>query len=556
MFMAYYSVKDILRLFGFSALYAIFAYIALTYLVFPNGVAAIWPASGVFLAAFLQSPRSQWWVVAIVLGTIDFILETTSGAIPLLTSAVFSLSLTIQAITSAWMLQRYLRQRLQFGTLKEVYTFMLWGCALPVIVFAVPPAIVSTLLLAGDPLSVWLWWSISSGMGVLVICPLLLTWYPDFIMSVRRLPMLRRIELITLLIMIVLITRFVFTTSNPQGAALASYSYLTFPGLLLLAIRFNSSSTIFASFLLALIAIWYDGSTLFDRGNSVIALEAFLLVVIGGALLVAALVTERKQVARELDKHRNDLELLVADRTAKLEDANKEMESFSYSVSHDLRAPLRTLDGFSSALLEDYGDKIDENGKQYLERIRRGATRMGKLIDDLLSLSKVARCEMKKERTDLSVIAKMVVEQLKDYDSNRQVDTSIDIANGIYGCGDDALIKIVMDNLLGNAWKYTGTTENSCIEFFSKNDNGHIVYIVRDNGVGFDMRYVEKLFGSFQRLHDSSEFEGSGIGLATVARIIHRHGGRVWAESEVGKGATFYFTLGEQKPDAKNHPHR
>jgi len=255
-------------------------------------------------------------------------------------------------------------------------------------------------------------------------------------------------------------------------------------------------------------------------------------------------ITERKQVEQELELHRNNLEAMVAERTAALEDANQELESFSYSVSHDLRAPLRSIDGFSLALLEDCADQLDDSGKDYLQRVRSGAQRMGRLIDDMLSLSRVMRYELKRENIDLSAMARAVVSKLQGYEPQRQV--KVDIAPGIHGWGDAHLIDILLDNLLGNAWKYTGRTANARIEFGLTNKNGEVIYHVRDNGVGFDMEYADKLFGSFQRLHNDKEFEGTGIGLATVARIIRRHNGRVWAESEAGKGATFYFTLNRE----------
>ena len=202
---------------------------------------------------------------------------------------------------------------------------------------------------------------------------------------------------------------------------------------------------------------------------------------------------------------------------------------------------MRAIDGFSLALLEDCADQLDDNGKHHLHRVRNAAQRMGRLIDDMLSLSRVSRCELKRERVDLSAMAQTVVGKLKDYEPDRRV--NVDIAPGVYGWGDAHLIDILLDNLIGNAWKYTGKTANACIAFGSMNEAGKLTYYVRDNGVGFKMEYADKLFSSFQRLHSSNEFEGTGIGLATVARIIRRHGGRVWPESEAGKGATFYFTL-------------
>jgi len=261
-------------------------------------------------------------------------------------------------------------------------------------------------------------------------------------------------------------------------------------------------------------------------------------------LIILYDITERKRAEQELEQHRHHLQAMVAERTAALELANKELESFSYSVSHDLRAPLRSIDGFSHSLLEDYAEQLDDTGKDHLQRVRSNAQRMGRLIDAMLLLSRVMRHKIKRQDVDLSALAQSAIRKLQDYEPHRKVE--VDIVPGLHGWGDAHLIEIVLDNLLGNAWKYTGKTDKGRIEFGSTNKNGEMIYHVRDNGVGFDMDYADKLFESFQRLHRADEFEGTGIGLATVARIIRRHNGQVWAESEVGQGATFYFTLGEK----------
>jgi signal transduction histidine kinase len=244
---------------------------------------------------------------------------------------------------------------------------------------------------------------------------------------------------------------------------------------------------------------------------------------------------------RSLHAAHRELEKRVEERTSELAAANRELESFSYSVSHDLRAPLRSIDGFSQALAEDYGDKFDSQGLSYIERVRAATQRMGLLIDDLLNLSRVTRAEIHREAVDLSGIARSVVAELAKNDGQRQVEWIIQ--DGVNASGDSRLLRVVLDNLLGNAWKYTSKHERARIEFGQTNSNGSSAYFVKDDGAGFDPVYSEKLFGAFQRLHKVTEFSGTGIGLATVHRIIHRHGGRVWAESAVEKGATFYFTL-------------
>jgi signal transduction histidine kinase len=237
------------------------------------------------------------------------------------------------------------------------------------------------------------------------------------------------------------------------------------------------------------------------------------------------------------------LEQRVIERTAELEAANKELEAFSYSVSHDLRAPLRSIDGFSQALLEDYGDKLDAQGQSDLRRVRAASQRMAQLIDDMLGLARVTRDEMRREDLDLSDLVREIAAEIQTTQPDRQMDFAI--AKSAKANGDVRLLGIVLENLLRNAWKFTGKRPHGKIEFGIDPNNGTPVYFIRDNGAGFDMTYSSKLFGVFQRLHDMTEFKGTGIGLATVQRIIRRHGGRVWAEGKVEEGATFYFTLSQ-----------
>ena len=221
---------------------------------------------------------------------------------------------------------------------------------------------------------------------------------------------------------------------------------------------------------------------------------------------------------------------------------NKELESFSYSVSHDLRSPLRAIDGFSYTLLEEYADKLDADGQQYIARVRNAAQRMGSLIDDMLNLSRVTRSEIIREMVDLSALGLQVIEELQKREPQRKVEVTV--MPGMTVKGDRSLLQIVLENLLGNAWKYTGGVQQANIEFGTERQDNKTVYFVQDNGIGFDMQYANKLFTPFHRLHSAGEFPGTGIGLATVARIIERHHGRIWAEAMPEQGARFHFILG------------
>ncbi len=269
----------------------------------------------------------------------------------------------------------------------------------------------------------------------------------------------------------------------------------------------------------------------------------FILVLCVTAIFMVSRIAGERKRAEDGRRMKAKLERRVAERTHQLDAANKELEAFSYSVSHDLRAPLRSIDGFGQALLEDCADRLDDQGRQYLQRIRNATQRMGVLIDDLLMLSRVTRAEMRRETMDLTQVAQSAIIGLEIIEPNRKVECQVQ--TGMVADGDPRLIRIVLENLLGNAWKFTQRTDLARIEVGSHTDDtGAPVYYVHDNGAGFDMTYADKLFGAFQRLHAASEFPGTGIGLATVQRIIHRHGGRVWAKGETGKGASFYFTLG------------
>jgi PAS domain S-box-containing protein len=276
--------------------------------------------------------------------------------------------------------------------------------------------------------------------------------------------------------------------------------------------------------------VFYNGAVYRDDQGDVV-----------GVLAVARDITERKRAEAEIRKLNEDLERRVRERTAELEASNRELEAFAYSVSHDLRSPLRHVDGFSKLLLEEYSAALPEEALSFLSRIREGTRRMGLMVDDLLNLTRLGRQELSTQLAGLNSLVEEVIRDLQPEMAGREIQWRIEKLPFVE-C-DPALVKQVFANLLSNALKFTRPREHAVIDVGVTQRDGQPVIFVRDNGVGFSMKYVDKLFGLFQRLHRPEDFEGTGIGLATVQRIVQRHGGRVWADGELNKGATFYFTL-------------
>jgi light-regulated signal transduction histidine kinase (bacteriophytochrome) len=352
-------------------------------------------------------------------------------------------------------------------------------------------------------------------------------------------------EALVLLMSLLMISAINFSNLFPFGSKHYPLEFLFIPFLVWAALRFGSRGAVAFVSIMACLAIngtWHGfGSfAVTDQNGSLLMLQTFICVATLTALVLAAAVAERKMAEDQFRKLNLELERRVQQRTAQLEGTNKELEAFCYSVSHDLRAPLRTIRGFSEVLLEQYKPQLDARGQDYLRRTCDAGLQMDKLIEDLLKLSRVSRSEIQHADINLSVIAQEIAGELVKTEPGRTVEFAI--SPSVSASGDERLLRLVIDNLLRNAWKFTRKQPDARIEFGRKNGESS-PFFVRDNGVGFDMAYSAKLFGVFQRLHSAAEFAGSGVGLAIVQRVITRHGGRVWAEAKVNSGATFYFTL-------------
>lgn len=509
-------------------------------------VSPLWPATGIALAALLLWSIDLW--PAIFLGAFLVNLTVTqeaSAGIRILQAVGIAGGNTLEAVAGAWLVVRFAHGCKAFLRASDVFRYMFLAGFLATAVSAT----IGTLTLALCGLidqqvftTAWLTWWMGDMAGAVLIGPLILIWVAN---PTVRFGINRAIEALLLLISLLVVSALNFSDMFAMGERHYPLAFLFFPLLAWAAVRFEARGAVAFVSVICCLAI---NGTLHRLGTfavvgpngSLLMLQMFICVAALSALVLAAAVAERKTAQAEVSKLIQELEKRVQDRTAQLEGINKELEAFCYSVSHDLRAPLRTIRGFSEVLMEQYKPQLDARGQDYLRRTADAGLQMDKLIEDLLKLSRLSRSEIQRGEIDLSVIALQIATELTRGEPNRAVEFAI--APGIKANGDDRLLRVVIDNLLRNSWKFTKKQPNARIEF-GRLDGDSNAYFVRDNGVGFDMQYAGKLFGVFQRLHSAAEFTGSGVGLAIVQRVINRHGGKVWADAKMNSGATFYFTL-------------
>ena len=494
-------------------------------------VTAIWPPTGVALAVLVIGGRRFWPGVA--LGA--FLANITSSE-PLLVALGIMAGNTLEAVIGAWLLSRVPGFRASLERMRDVLALVLGAAVLSTMVSAtvgVLSLMAGGLVKASAFGPVWRVWWLGDLGGDVLVAPVLLV----FASLVAR-PGWARVALQSVAAATVLaaVGLLAFTSSEP-------IAYALFPVVFGVALWFRQPGATLSSLALACVAVW---ATKHGHGQFIasspdtemLRAQTFVGVIALTAMLAAAIRTERAAAEDQVAL----VERLVGERTQELSAANRELEAFAYSVSHDLRAPLRSIDGFSKAVIEDYDGKLlDEEGVSMLQRVRAASQRMAELIDQMLNLSRLTRQPMNRQDVDLSQMAGEIAGELRSREPDRTVEFEID--PGIVVNGDRELLRTLLQNLLENAWKFTEPRERATVEFRRVAANGSTGYMVRDNGVGFDMRYSEKLFRPFERLHKHAEFAGSGVGLTTVQRVVRRHGGTVWAEGSVGQGAAFYFNL-------------
>jgi signal transduction histidine kinase len=530
--------------------YFVAARLGLWFAVGEGNASPVWPASGLAVGAMLLWGYRLWPGVVVGAFLASLIREGgQSGSLwPLvLASGGIAIGNTLEALAGTWLAGRFAKGPAAFDHPFTIFRFA--GLS------AAPAALLSPVLGLGslaaagleaaDKLRVLgLTWWLGDLIGLLFLTPLLVAWgsRPVF-------PLDRRwgAEMLGVGFALLLLAGVTWGGWLPDRTWSDASILLFVPILLWAALRLGCKGAAAALLLLACLSIpgTLHGRGPFampDRGTSLLLLQVFLAMAGLMAYVLAATVNQRLSAQEEILRLNAELEKRVRERTLQLEAINRELEAFSYSVSHDLRAPLRSIRGFSEVLLERYGPNLDAQGQDFLRRACASCHHMDRLIEDLLKLSRVGRAELQARRVDLSALAESILLDLRKTEPEREAEGVI--TPGLTAWGDERLLRLALDNLLRNAWKFTRKKPRALIEF-GLQPGPEPAFYVRDNGAGFDMAYAAKLFGVFQRLHSSADFPGTGVGLATVQRIINRHGGRVWASAVMGEGATFYFTLPE-----------
>lgn len=542
------GVSQIMKAAALAAAYFLAGKLGLLLAFAHSSVSPVWPATGIALAGLLVWGIEYWpavFIGAFLVNLTSAMPEGTSAWLRIVQASGIGAGSTLETVAGVWLANRFANGANAFQRVSDLFRYTFLAGFLSTAISAT----IGTLTLLGCGLlagriygMAWLTWWLGDMMGAVLIGPLILLWRrkPQSALGINR-----TVEALILLVSLLAISALNFSGMFPYGGKHYPLAFVFIPFLVWAALRFGSRGAATFMTVVAALAIngtWhgYGAFAVASQNGSLLMLQTFICVATLTALVLAAVVAERVRAEDMVRRLNLELERRVEQRTAQLESTNRELEAFCYSVSHDLRAPLRTIRGFSEVLLEQYRPQLDARGQDFLKRTCDAGLQMDKLIEDLLKLSRVSRNELQMGRINLSTISREIVTELTRTEPGRRVDFAI--APDVMASGDERLLRLVLDNLLRNAWKFTRKQEEARIEFGRSNGAGSPFY-VRDNGVGFDMAYASKLFGVFQRLHSAAEYAGSGVGLAIVQRVINRHGGRVWAEAKVNSGATFYFTL-------------
>lgn len=518
--------------------------------------AAVWPPAGLMLATVILFGYRIWPGVLLgaFLSAMSFPRWNGCGLGTLAAWAAWmAVGAGLGALAGGWLARRLAGGRAVFHRTQSLLWLLLFVAPLSAAISASLGVLGLRVMGLESTRSGLLYAALTAWLGntasSIVLTPLILAW------STTRWPQLsarRVLEAVTMLAGMALAGRWVFGNGLPSGMPAAVGLCFTAAVLVWPAVRFGLRGTTAAVVVLTGFGVFgaAHGAGLFGGQGRAMALLMVQQAAVGAAVFSLALATETLQRRRsqsalaaaqtEIARLNAEAERRIGQRTAQLEAINKELEAFSYSVSHDLRAPLRSIRGFSEVMLERYSDKLDGRGQDFLRRVCESTQHMDRLIEDLLMLSRVGRSELLRQPVDLSALALSIAAELLKNEPERAVEFAI--APQLTAKGDERLLRTVLENLLRNAWKFTGHQPRPCIEF-GFTTHPQAAFFVRDNGAGFDMTYAGNLFRVFHRLHSASEFPGTGVGLAIVQRIINRHGGRVWASGAVSEGATFYFTL-------------
>jgi signal transduction histidine kinase len=548
----------VLKLIPFASIFFLSMVIGYEFYYSEDNVAMFWPASGLYLSALLLSKKRNWpWYILVVLVCqvwVDLIYYDRVWYLGIL----FGVANSLESIIGAIFIRRFLKDQMDTFTFRVIFAVVLGALSAPIF-----SATVGSLLIVyaygadfSAYWSIWgVWWA-ADFLGILIIVPAILAWLRVNPKKYKRVVDKNKIiELCLLVGCLVVIEQYVFGRQITEISTFFDPPYILIPFLLWASFSFSPRVVTTIMFFLAFLVVWNTdggrGVFVFLSHNPlevIVAMQSFLSIISISLLYLLVLVNELRNSQKELEKLNQELEDRVNNRTKQLNEMNKELKAFSYSVSHDLQAPLRSIVNFAEVLKEDFQDSLPGDGLNYLERIVDSGFKMQDLIESLLLLSRISRDELDIVSVNISELVKKVIDDLEKSYIDHEPKFYVQVSD----CGlveaDVKLLEVAIRNLVTNALKFSKPTQNPEITFGCIEDSSCRIFFVKDNGIGMNMEYSEKIFEPFQRLHTDSEYSGTGIGLSIVQRVIRRHGGSIWVESEIDKGTTFFFTLDPRDP--------